>query len=54
MKKELNIIYFVKKNDTINSIAERYNISAFSILIYNNITPNMLYEGMPLFIKLIN
>lgn len=43
-------IYIVKKGDTLNSIAQSYNINPTTILITNNITPK-LKEGTVLFIK---
>ena len=51
MKKEFNKIYIVENGDNIDKIAEKYNVSAVSILIINNITPSMLKKGMILFIK---
>ena len=51
MKKMLNEIYIVKTNDTINSIAQKYGVNPLTILLYNNITPNMIAKGKVLFIQ---
>lgn len=51
MKKEFNTFYIVQKGDTIEKIAEKYQINATSILIRNNITPKMIKEGKVLYIK---
>lgn len=51
MKKEFNKLYIVQKNDTIESIAKKYNVSTLSILIANNITPSMIKENLVLYIK---
>lgn len=51
MKKEYNQIYIVKENDSIEKIAEKYNVSTLSILIANNVTPKMIKKGKVLFIK---
>lgn len=51
MKKELNAFYIVKKNDTINNIAKKYQTNSISILILNNLTPQNIKEGCILFIK---
>lgn len=51
MKKEYNIFYIVKKGDTIDKIAEKYNVHPTSILINNYLTPKMIKEGCILFIK---
>ena len=51
MKKEYNNLYIVQKEDNIEKIAEKYNVSAMSILIHNNITPSMIKEGLVLYIK---
>jgi len=50
MKKTKNPIYVVKKGDTLNSIALEYNINPTILLLQNNCTPNMLKEGVVLYI----
>lgn len=50
MKAVLNKFYTIKKGDTINSIANLYNVNPFKVLIYNNISPMTLKEGNVLFI----
>ncbi len=51
MKKIKDAIYLVKKGDSLNSIAKKYNVNSTKILIDNNCTPKMIKEGMVLFIK---
>ncbi len=51
MKKEFNQFYIVKQGDTIDKIAQKYGVSALSILIENAISPKMIREGFVLFIK---
>lgn len=51
MKKEFNSLYIVQQDDNIEKIAQKYNVSTISILINNNITPNMIKKGMVLHIK---
>ena len=51
MKKVLNEIYIVQEDDTIDSIASKYNVYPISILILNNIIPKMIKKGKVLFIK---
>lgn len=51
MKICLNKIYVVQKFDTIDTIAKKYNVNPFSILIKNNLTPKMIKEGIVLFIE---
>ena len=50
MKKSLNSVYIVQQGDNIEKIAKKYNISTISILIKNNITPNMIKKGRVLII----
>lgn len=50
MKKQLNKIYIVQKGDSLEKISSLYNIKPLSILLYNNITPSMIKEGIVLFI----
>ena len=45
MKKQNLPIYIVKKSDTLNSIAQKYNINPTEILIKNSITPKQIKEG---------
>ena len=45
MKKQNLPIYIVKKSDTLNSIAQKYNINPTEILIQNSITPKQIKEG---------
>ncbi len=51
MKKFKDEIYIVKKEDTLSSIASAYGVNPVTILIANNCTPNMIQEGLILFIK---
>ncbi len=51
MKKELNEIYIVKQDDTITTIAKKYNKNEISILISNSILPSMIKKGYVLYIK---
>jgi len=51
MKKEFNTFYIVKRGDTIEKIAAKYNVNPTAILINNYITPKMIKEGCILFIK---
>ncbi len=51
MKKELNEIYIVNENDTLEKIAQKYGINEISILIKNNTLPSMIKKGYVLFIK---
>ena len=50
MKKFYNNIYIVNQNDTIEKIAQKFNVSSISILILNNVTPNMIKKGLALII----
>lgn len=50
MQKEFNKLYIVEQNDNIDKIAKKLNVTAISILIKNNITPNMIKKGMILII----
>lgn len=43
-------LYVVKENDTLNSIAQNFNINPTSILILNNITPKIIRKGFVLYI----
>ena len=51
MIKKNNNFYFVQKNDNLEKIAKKYNISPLKILILNNLTPDMIREGIILFIE---
>lgn len=51
MKKELNEIYIVEENDTVEKIAKKYNKNEIAILINNSILPSMLKKGCVLYIK---
>lgn len=51
MKKELNKVYFIKDNETIDEIAKKYNTNPIKILIKNNTTPTKLKENNILFIE---
>lgn len=51
MKKDFNDFYIVQKNDTIDSIASKYNTNPTSILIKNHMSPKMIKEGTVLFIE---
>jgi len=51
MKKENLPIYIVKKGDTLNSIAQRYNILPTEILLQNRILPKQVKEGFVLHIN---
>ena len=51
MKKEFNNIYIAQENDSIDSIAKKYNTSPIKILIENSITPAMIKKGVYLIIK---
>lgn len=47
--KDLDTIYFVKKNDTLSAIAKKFKITVEDILKVNNIAnPNFIYPGMKL------
>ena len=50
MIKENNRFYIVKKDDNLEKIAQKYNISPIKVLILNNLTPEMIKEGQVLFI----
>ena len=52
MQKVRNEIYVVQANDTLNSIATKYEINPTIILIQNSITPNLIKEGQILYIPL--
>lgn len=50
--KEGNLsIYKIKKGDTLNSIASRYNTNPTQILVENAIVPRQIREGFVLVIK---
>ena len=49
-----NIIYAVKKEDTINSIASEYGLESQELLNYNRIIDDKIYEGMNLKIPIIS
>ncbi len=51
MKKDYNAFYIVKKGDTIDKIALKYNTNPTTILINNLISPKMIKEGCILYIK---
>lgn len=53
MKLENLEIYKIKKGDTLNSIASRYNVNPTQILIENAITPKQIREGYIIEIKKI-
>ena len=46
MKKEFNTLYIVQSNETVETIAKKYGVSELSILINNNITPNMIKKSL--------
>lgn len=43
-------LYCVQENDTLASIAEKFNLNPTSILIINNITPKNIRKGFVLYI----
>ncbi len=45
---EVNITYTVKKDDTLDKIAKKYNVTIDSIIKQNNLTDNKIYEGLTL------
>lgn len=45
-----NQLYKIKENDTLNSIALKFNINPTSILLVNNITPKNIRKGFVLYI----
>ncbi len=45
-----NELYVIQENDTLSSIAEKYNINPTSILIINNISPKNIRKGFVLYI----
>ncbi len=45
MKKQLNKIYIIEKNDNLEKIAKKYKKNQLEILIKNNLTPNMIKKG---------
>lgn len=51
MKKEYLKIYRIKKGDTLNSIALKYNVSPTWILVENTIVPRQIKEGMIIKVK---
>ncbi|MBP3345067.1 MAG: LysM peptidoglycan-binding domain-containing protein [Clostridia bacterium] len=51
MEKHLCNFYVVKSGDTLEKIAEKYNISPIKILISNSITPLQIKKGKRLYIK---
>lgn len=51
MKKFESPIYVVKAGDTINTIAQKNGVNPTQILLTNNIMPNMIKEGVALYIK---
>ena len=51
MKQKNLSLYRIKKGDTLNSIAKRYNINPTQILVENAIIPRQIREGFVLYIK---
>lgn len=45
---EVNVTYTVKKDDTLDKIAKKYNVTIDSIIKQNNLTDNKIYEGLTL------
>lgn len=43
-------LYKIQENDTLNSIAQKFNINPTSILLINNITPKHIRKGFVLYI----
>ena len=50
MKITQNELYIVQENDTLSSIAKKYNVNPTSILIINNIPPKNIQKGFVLYI----
>lgn len=51
MKKENLEIYTIKKGDTLNGIASKYNVNPTWILVENAIIPKQIREGMIIKVK---
>ncbi len=46
MQKNFVPLYVVKKGDTLNSIAKKFNVNPTQILVENYITPAGIKEGV--------
>ncbi len=46
MKKIFDRFYIVKRDDTLSSIAEKFEINETQILVENFITPSQIKEGV--------
>lgn len=46
-----NDVYFVQKEDSLESISKKFNINSTTLLIKNNITPKMITTGFILVVK---
>lgn len=43
-------LYTIKEGDSLNSIAEKFNVNPTTILLVNNITPKNIRKGFVLYI----